>query len=39
MHELYFGKSPESERMPIKGRVLTHLTTILQQQGYLKKDK
>jgi uncharacterized Ntn-hydrolase superfamily protein len=39
MHELYFGKSPESERMPIKGRVLNHLTTILKQQGYLKKDK
>lgn len=39
MHELYFGKSPESERLPIKGRVLNHLTTILKQQGYLKKDK
>jgi uncharacterized Ntn-hydrolase superfamily protein len=38
LHELYFGKSPESERMQIKGRVLTHLTTILKQQGYLKKD-
>lgn len=39
LHELYFGKSPESERMEIKGRVLNHLTTILKQQGYLKKDK
>ena len=39
LHELYFGKSPESERMPIKGRVLAHLTTIMKQQGYLKKDK
>jgi uncharacterized Ntn-hydrolase superfamily protein len=38
MHELYFGKSPESERMEIKGRVLSHLTTILKQQGYLKKE-
>jgi uncharacterized Ntn-hydrolase superfamily protein len=38
LHELYFGKSPETERMQIKGRVLTHLTTILQQQGYLKKE-
>lgn len=38
MHELYFGKSLESDRMQIKGRVLQHLTTILQQQGYLKKD-
>lgn len=39
MHELYFGKSPESERMQIKGRILQHLTTILTQQGYLKKNK
>lgn len=37
MHELYFGKSPESERLPIKGRVLTHLTTILNTTGYLTK--
>jgi uncharacterized Ntn-hydrolase superfamily protein len=37
MHELYFGKSPESERLQIKGRVLTHLTTILKQTGYFKK--
>lgn len=39
LHELYFGKSPETERMQIKGRVLNHLTTILKQQGYLTKDK
>lgn len=39
LHELYFGKSPESERMQIKGRVLNHLTTILKQQGYLKQKK
>lgn len=39
MHELYFGKSPESERLQIQGRVLQHLTTILKQQGYLKQDK
>lgn len=39
LHELYFGKSPETERMQIKGRVLNHLTTILKHQGYLKKDK
>ncbi len=38
MHELYFGKSPESDRMPIKGRALSHLTTILKQEGCLKKD-
>jgi uncharacterized Ntn-hydrolase superfamily protein len=39
LHELYFGKSPESERLQIKGRVLTHLTTILKQQGYLKNGR
>jgi uncharacterized Ntn-hydrolase superfamily protein len=39
LHELYFGRSPESERLQIKGRILTHLTTILKQQGYLKKEK
>jgi uncharacterized Ntn-hydrolase superfamily protein len=38
MHDLYFGKSPETDRLPIKGRVLTHLTVILRQQGYLKKE-
>ena len=38
LHDLYFGKSPESERLQIKGRVLTHLTTILRQAGYLKKN-
>jgi uncharacterized Ntn-hydrolase superfamily protein len=37
MHELYFGKSPESERLQIKGRILEHLTKILKQEGYLKK--
>jgi uncharacterized Ntn-hydrolase superfamily protein len=39
LHELYFGKSAESERMQIKGRVLSHLTAILKQQGYLKKEQ
>jgi uncharacterized Ntn-hydrolase superfamily protein len=38
MHDLYFGKSPETDRLPIKGRILAHLTTILKQQGYLKKE-
>lgn len=38
LHDLYFGKSPESERLQIKGRVLAHLTTILTQEGYLKKN-
>jgi uncharacterized Ntn-hydrolase superfamily protein len=39
MHELYFGKSPESHHIPIKGRVLAHLTAILKQEGYLKNDR
>jgi len=39
LHDLYFGKSPESERLQIKGRVLTHLTIILTEQGYLKKNR
>jgi len=38
LHELYFGKSPESDRLQIKGRVLNQLTTILKQEGYLKKE-
>jgi len=39
LHDLYFGKSPETDRLQIKGRVLTHLTTILTEQGYLKKNQ
>lgn len=39
MHDLFFGKSPESDRVQIKGKALGQLTTILNQQGYLKKEK
>jgi uncharacterized Ntn-hydrolase superfamily protein len=39
MHELYFGKSPEKERVAIKGKVLQQITGILTQVGYLKKSK
>jgi uncharacterized Ntn-hydrolase superfamily protein len=39
LHELYFGKSPESDRMLIKGTVSAHLTAILMKQEYLKKDR
>jgi len=39
MHELYFGKSPETDRLKIKGTVLEHLTTILIRAGYLKRDR
>ena len=39
MHKLYFGKSPESERVRIKGKVLNQIIDILKQEGYLKKNK
>jgi len=39
MHELYFGKSPESERVEIKGSVLDQITQILIDAGYLKQGK
>ena len=38
MHELYFGKSKETERVEIKGKVVEQLTSILAGAGYLKKD-
>ena len=39
MHELYFGKSPESERELLQGKALKQLADILAQQRYLKKGK
>jgi uncharacterized Ntn-hydrolase superfamily protein len=39
MHALYFGKSPEDERVEIKGEVLHGLKQILGQRGYLKNGK
>jgi len=39
MHDLYFGKSPENERVEIKDRVLMQMTEILTQTGYLKNRK
>jgi uncharacterized Ntn-hydrolase superfamily protein len=39
MHELYFGKSPASERAALKGKALQQVTDILMQAGYLKKGK
>jgi uncharacterized Ntn-hydrolase superfamily protein len=39
MHELYFGKSPETERVQIKGKALDQISGILKQAGYLKKGK
>ncbi len=38
LHELYFGKSPESDRLQIRGRVLDQLTAILKREGYLKNE-
>ncbi len=39
MHDLYFGKSPETERVEINGEVLQTLNRILTQAGYLKNGK
>lgn len=39
MHDLHFGKSPESERVELEGESLNQITEILVQEGYLKKGK
>ena len=39
LHELYFGKSPETERVELNGKVEAQLAEILEQQGYLKNGK
>lgn len=39
MHELYFGKSPDKERVAINGKILQQVTNILTHAGYLKKRK
>jgi len=39
MHELYFGKSPEGERVQFKENTLQQMTRILTQAGYLKNEK
>ena len=36
MHDLYFGKSPESERVTLKGKNLGRIQAILRELGYLK---
>jgi len=38
MHELYFGKSPEGERLALKGKLLEQISMILKSEGYLKKN-
>ena len=39
MHELYFGESPETERVKIAGKALKQLNDILVKERYLKKGK
>lgn len=39
LHELYFGKSTEADRVKIKGKALEQVTRILEQEGYLNKNK
>ena len=39
LHHLYFGKSPESDRIQISGEPLDQIAKILAQQGYLKDGK
>ena len=34
-----FGKSPESERVEIKGKALKQMTDILSRTGYLQNEK
>jgi uncharacterized Ntn-hydrolase superfamily protein len=36
---LYFDKSPENERVALKGKTLEQITKILKREGYLKKNK
>ncbi len=38
LHDLYFGKSPESERLALKGKTLEQMTSILKSELYLKKN-
>ena len=39
MHDLYFGKSAEADRVEINGKVQEQITEILIQEGYLKNGK
>ena len=38
LHRLYFDKSPENERVALKGKSLEQVTAILKHEGYLKKN-
>ncbi len=39
MHDLYFGKSPEQDRVEIRDEVLRQVIEILTRAGYLKSGK
>jgi len=39
MHELYFGKSAEQDRVEIKGKILQQVVDILARAGYLTEEK
>jgi len=38
MHELYFGKSKEADRVDLTGKALKNITDILTREKYLKKS-
>lgn len=38
MQELYFGKSPEKDRLALKGKALDQMLDILKRAGYIKKN-
>jgi len=38
LHRLYFDKSPENERVALKGKTIEQITAILKNKGYLKKS-
>ena len=39
MHDLYFGKSTETERVQLKGQPLVQLTDMLVRRGYIRNGK
>ena len=39
MHDLYFGKSPESERVELRDNAIRQMTEILTRTGYLQEGK
>ncbi len=39
LHTLYFGKSPEKDRVALKGKTLEQMNAVLKNAGYWKKNK